>query len=249
MPQPKTHPVVIPGNDLLASLRPSDLARLASAFEEVRLEAGDVIFAPGDIVESCLFPTGPAMCSFLVEVDREAAVETTLIGREGALGGIVSQGTLPAYATASVLHGGDFLRIAIADLETAKRKVPAIGQLFARYADCLMAQAFQSIACNAAHAIEQRAARWLCAAVDRIGADRVTMTQEQLAGMMGIGRSYTSRVLQRFKQDGLIRTRRGGLEVLDRSGLRARACACEGRIKGHFGRVLGGLYADLAEQS
>src|SRR3546814_11642121 len=52
-----------------------------------------------------------------------------------------------------------------------------------------------------------------------IGGNNVTMTQVQLAAMMGIGRSYASRVLQRFKHDGLLRTRRGGIEVLDREGL------------------------------
>ncbi len=245
MSQLLTHPVIIPGNDLLGVLRLADLAPLAAIIEELQLDAGTTIHAPGDIVDHCYLPTGAAMSSFLVAVDRGAAVETILIGREGALGGIVSQGTLPAYARASVLHGGTFLRIPLGELERVKRQVPAVSHLFSRYADCVMAQVFQSIACNAAHAIEQRAARWLSAAVDRIGGNRVTMTQEQLAGMMGIGRSYASRVLQRFKQDGLLRTRRGGIEVLDRAGLRARACTCDDRVQAHFDKVLNGLYVDL----
>lgn len=246
MPQPKTHPVIIPGNDLLGFLRPADLARLAPGLRELRLEAGKTIYAPGDVVDFCYFPTGAAICSFLVEVDRGMAVETILVGREGALGGIVSHGTLPAYSRATVLHGGDFLRIPVDDLEAIKHKVPAVSGLMARYADCLMAQVFQSIACNAAHTIEQRAARWLTGAVDRIGATHVTMTQEQLAGMMGIGRSYASRVLQRFKHDSLLRTRRGGLEVLDRPGMRQRACTCDDRVRAHFDHVLGGVYAEPA---
>src|SRR5690606_20306087 len=123
---------------------------------------------------------------------------------------------------------------AIAELDEAKRASPMIADLFARYADCMMAQVFQSIACNAVHTIEQRAAKWLVAAVDRIGTNDVTMTQEQLASMMGIGRSYASRVLQRFKQDGLLRTRRGGIEVLEREELRTRACVCNERVRKHF---------------
>lgn len=229
-------------SDLLDALNTSDRTRLAPLLSECRMRAGEVIYHPGDNVEYCYFPLGPAMCSYFVELADGNAVETILIGREGALGGIVSAGDLPAYARAMVLHEGRFLRIPVRDLEAAKRASPGIDRLFARYADCVMAQVFQSIACNAVHTIEQRAAKWLSAAVERIGRNDVTMTQEQLASMMGIGRSYASRVLQRFKREGLVRTRRGGIEVLDRPGLRARACACNDQVESHFARVLGQVY-------
>ncbi|MCJ2185500.1 Crp/Fnr family transcriptional regulator [Novosphingobium beihaiensis] len=175
-------------------------------------------------------------------MDDGTEIEAMLIGREGALGGVASQGVMSAYARAGVLQGGMFQRIALRDLEAAKRVSPAIAGLFARYADCMMAQMFQSIACNAAHSIEQRAAKWLEAAVQRTGGNSVTMTQEQLAAMMGIGRSYASRVLQGFKREGLLRTRRGGIEVLDRRGLQSRACACNRKVSAHFGQALGGVY-------
>lgn len=238
MPAPET----LAGSDLLGALRAQDRALLEARLSECRLNAGEVIYQPGDAVDYCYFPTGAAICSFFVEMEDGMAVETILVGREGALGGIVSQGNLPAYARANVLHEGRFLRIAMRDLEDVKEHSPAVAHLFARYADCVMAQVFQSIACNAVHTIEQRAAKWLGAAVDRIGRNDVTMTQEQLASMMGIGRSYASRVLQRFKRDALVRTRRGGIEVLDRAGLRERACGCNDQVESHFHRVLGGVY-------
>ncbi len=230
-------------NGLLAALRDEDRALLEPHLSERAFSSGEVIYRPGDDVEQCYFPLGPVLCSYLVELDRDTQVETILIGREGAGGGIVSSGGLPAYARLSVLHGGQFLSMAIAELDEAKRASPMIADLFARYADCMMAQVFQSIACNAVHTIEQRAAKWLVAAVDRIGTNDVTMTQEQLASMMGIGRSYASRVLQRFKQDGLLRTRRGGIEVLEREELRTRACVCNERVRKHFETVLAGVYS------
>ncbi|MFS0848214.1 Crp/Fnr family transcriptional regulator [Novosphingobium panipatense] len=242
---PQTSPVsaaTVAGSELLSALRQDDLALLESRLGECRLSSGDIIYQPGDEVEYCYFPTGGAMCSYFVEMEDGTAVETILVGREGALGGIVSHGSLPAYARANVLHDGAFLRISVRDLEAVKERCPAVSHLFARYADCVMAQVFQSIACNAVHTIEERAAKWLSAAVDRIGRNDVTMTQEQLASMMGIGRSYASRVLQRFKRDGMVRTRRGGIEVLDREGLRGRACACNTQVEEHFHRVLGGVY-------
>ncbi len=219
---PQTSPVsaaAIAGNDLLSALRQPDLALLEAKLGECRLKAGEIIYNPGDSVEYCYFPTEGAMSSYFVEMDDGMAVETILVGREGALGGIVSHGSLPAYARANVLHEGTFLRISARDLEAAKEQSPAISRLFARYADCVMAQVFQSIACN-----------------------DVTMTQEQLASMMGIGRSYASRVLQRFKREGMVRTRRGGIEVLDRGSLKDRACVCNEQVEGHFRRVLGEVY-------
>lgn len=230
-------------NELLAALGVEDRALLDPYLSECSLPSGQMIYEPGEAVGQCYFPLGSVLCSYFVELDGGVAVETTLIGREGALGGIVSSGGLPAYAHSTVMHGGRFLRIDVNELDSAKRASPAIADLFARYADCMMAQVFQSIACNAVHTIEYRAAKWLVAAVDRIGGNDVTMTQEQLASIMGIGRSYASRVLQRFKHDGLLRTRRGGIEVLDRGALRARACSCNDKVNAHFRKVLGGVYA------
>lgn len=230
------------GSSLLSALRSEDRDLLDSRLEECSFSSGHVFYDPGDNVEFCYFPLGSALCSYFVELDCGVAVETVLIGREGALGGVVSAGSLPSYARANVLHGGRFLRIDLRDLERLKRESYAIAHLFARYADCLMAQVFQSIACNAVHTIEHRAAKWLSAAVERTGSHDVTMTQEQLASMMGIGRSYASRVLQRFKRDGMLRTRRGGIEVLDPEALASRACTCNKQVAGHFDKVLAGVY-------
>jgi CRP-like cAMP-binding protein len=231
-------------SDLLAALRPGEFALLEPYLSEVQLRSGEVIYHPGDQVDYCYLPRGASICSFFVELDSGISVETILVGREGALGGVVSQGSLPAYARANVLHGGLFWRIPTRQLEDVKERVPMIAGLFSRYADCMMAQVFQSIACNAVHTIEERAAKWLIAAVDRIGRSDVTMTQEQLASMMGIGRSYASRVLQRFKRDGLVRTRRGGIAVVDRASLKAKACSCNDHVAAHFEKVLAGVYPE-----
>ncbi|MEZ5736931.1 MAG: Crp/Fnr family transcriptional regulator [Novosphingobium sp.] len=177
-------------------------------------------------------------------LESGVSVETVMVGREGALGGIVSQGNMPAYARSCVMHEGEFYRISATNLEKAKSHSINIRHLFARYADCLMAQVFQSVACNAIHTIEQRAAKWLCAAVERTGDSEIAMTQEQLASMMGIGRSYASRVIQRFKADGLVKTRRGGLDVLDHDRLLLHACSCNEMVAEHFNTVLHGVYPD-----
>jgi CRP-like cAMP-binding protein len=229
-------------SELLEALQPQDRELLLSHMTSIHLETGKTLHKSGEMVEQCYFPRGGAVASFFVLLDSGAAVETLMVGREGALGGVVSSGATPAYARASVMHGGQFYRIRVSDLDHAKEASPGLRTLFARYADCLLGQVFQSIACNAVHPIEQRAAKWLVAATERIGRNDISMTQEQLASMLGIGRSYASRTVQRFKMEGLVRTRRGGIEIIEPELLEQRACTCNRLVKQHFQKVLAGVY-------
>ena len=238
--------LIVPGeaatNNLLRALRQEDADVLAEIATPWWGNLGDVLFSPGETVRYVYFPCGPSLISFVVVLEDGGAVETALIGREGAAGGIVSQGRLPAYARAEVQFPGPFLRIELARLEEAKLRSLTLRHLFDRYADCLMAQMFQAVACNAAHNIEQRAAKWLISAMDRTGAPAIPLTQEQLAVMLGVGRSYISRILGAFRQRGLIETRRGTLVVNNVDELRMLACGCNDSVRQHFDEVLGGVY-------
>ena len=124
-------------------------------------------------------------------------------------------------------------------------KSPTLHNVFARYADCMLAQMFQSTACNAIHSIEQRTAKWIISAMERADGDNVVpLTHEQLATLLGVGRSYASRVIQTFKAEGLLKTRRGSILVLNSEALRTRACLCNEFVKNHFEEVLRGVYPD-----
>jgi CRP-like cAMP-binding protein len=230
------------GNNLLRALRTEDWAIIQPMLEEWSAPTGTLLHDPGDTVRYAYFPCGSSLISYLVVLGDGRAIETALVGREGAIGGIVSQGRLPAYARAEVQLGGSFWRIDLQKLEAAKSRSLTLRYLFARYADCLMAQVFQSVACNAAHSIEQRTAKWLLAAIERTGAVDVALTQEQLAAMLAVGRSYLSRVIQDFKAKGVIETKRGHIGVHDLEGLRALACECNTCVSRHFDDVLKGVY-------
>jgi hypothetical protein len=232
-----------PYNNLLRRLNEADYALIAPHLTIDEAAANELLYNPGDDVQVVHFPCGPALATFLVTNEDGRDVETILVGREGAVGGIVSEGFLPAYTRIVVKFGGPFVRLQVARLDAAKVKSKTLRNIFARYADCMLAQIFQSTACNAIHSIEQRTAKWILAAMERTdGEDSVPLTHEQFSTLLGVGRSYASRVIQAFKAEGILDTRRGAILVRDRDRLKQRACLCNDAVKAHFEDVLRGVY-------
>jgi hypothetical protein len=229
-------------NRLLAVLKPQDLELLLPCFTVHEYAAGKILHEAGSDVRYAWFPLDDAAASFVVAADSNHLVDAALIGREGAVGGLVSSGRLPAYARAHVQFSGKFLRLPVNALAEAKAKSPTIANWVTRYADCLVAQLFQSAACNASHTIAQRLARWLVATHDRIGRDEIIVTQEQLGEMLGVGRSFINRSLRQFGTSGILGSRRRRIVILDLDRLKLIACDCNDRIREHFDTVLTGVY-------
>ena len=211
-----------PDNNLLRRLSAGDFALIAPHLAHRRGYSPTSCFIiPATMSRSFTFPAGRAWCLFLVPNEDGRDVETILVGREGAVGGIVSLGYLPAYTRITVKFGGPFVRLHVGKLDAAKASSASLRNVFARYADCMLAQMFQSTACNAIHSIEQRTAKWIISAMERTDGDNVVpLTHEQLATLLGVGRSYASRVIQIFKAEGVLETRRGSILVRNRDALR-----------------------------
>ncbi|WP_442756249.1 Crp/Fnr family transcriptional regulator [Methylocystis sp. JAN1] len=207
---------------------------------------GEKMYDPGDQVTHAYFPCGPALASFLVILQDGHAVEAGMVGREGVIGGLISEGRAPAYARTEVLCAGFFLRIRTEKLDEARAASKTLRVLLVRYSDCLVAQLLQSIACNATHTIFQRTAKWLIAARERTGTDDFSLTQEQLAMMLGVGRSYLARVKSAFKASGLIETRRGSISIRNAGALKCVSCQCEDAVREHFRVALDGVYPSLS---
>ena len=226
------------GNRLLSTLS-SEARALVEPFGTLtQLEAGEVVLNRGDQVMTSLFPFGSTMISMAVDLAGGRSVEVALIGRRGAVGGIISCGQAPAFTRAIVLVGGPAFRLPMEALEDAKRTSPFIGNLFCRYSDYLLSLVMQSVACNVFHSIPERAARWLLYAQDRTG-DRIELTQQGLAGLLGVQRTTVNAVLQTLEKDGVIKTGRGVIQVANRAALMRRSCECYRRLEDHYEAVIG----------
>jgi CRP-like cAMP-binding protein len=226
------------GNRLLASLKPAERAILEPSMATVLLNRGDVLFEPGEDVTQTYFPGPGVVVSLVVTMADGRAVESATIGREGAVGGIVSAGHKPAFSRAAVQIGGTALRMETMALESAKERSSAIRDLFNRYADTLLAQTLQSVACNALHSLDARLCRWLLTTHDRVDSDEIALTQEYLAEMLGVQRTTVSGVARVLQERGLISYSRGRMVILDRAGLEHNACECYGSVQEHFRSIL-----------
>lgn len=225
-------------NRLLAALRPQALAELSPYLLLVDLPQDAVLLDAGEDVEHTYLPCDTTLCSLLVVTADGQEIEAANVGREGAIGGVVSAGFKPAYGRTVVRTAGRAFTLPVQRLEEIKARVPAVADLFSRYADVLIAQMMQTVACNALHPIEQRVCRWLLAAHDRAGDAPIRLTQETLAQMLGVQRTTISAVARTLQDAGVIHIGRARVEILDRPALEKRACECHDAIESHFKKVL-----------
>lgn len=226
------------GNRLLSTFSREARGLIEPYGTLVELSSGEVVLTRGEQVRASLFPAGPTMISLAVDLAGGRSAEVASIGREGAVGGIVSCGHAPAFSRAQVLVPGPAFKVPMSALEEAKSRSPFIANLFCRFSDFLLAEVMQSAVCNTFHSIPERAARWLLHAQDRAG-DRLELTQEAFAALLGVQRTTVNAVIRDLQHDGLIATGRGVVRVTDRAGLKRRSCECYDRLEQHFAAVIG----------
>jgi hypothetical protein len=231
-------------NHFLARIKPGDLALFAAKLEARTFETGHVLFEVADDVDTVCFPLPDTIASLVLGLRDGSSAESMIVGREGAIGGIVSSGHKPAFARGLIHIGGPVLLLQTTALERAKQQSPTLRDFLARYSDCLLAQVLQSVACNALHDFDARLARWLLMIHDRTTGDRLHVTQELIAQMLGVHRSYVSGVLGRLEKGGAIRRSRGVVIVINRRKLEKQACECYAYVQRHFQRLLPKVAAD-----
>ena len=215
-------------NRLLAALPADDYHRIVSTLDVVPLKLKDVLQKPGERVQHVYFPGG-GFCSVLTVLEDGGMVEVATIGREGVVGAFAVLGDGPGPSIAMVQAESDTCyRMRVADFRKEFDRRGDFFVLLARYSQALVGFIMQSTACNAVHSVEQRLARWLLLASDRVGADDFPLTQEFVAMMLGATRPTVTGVAGTLQKAGLITYHRGHVTILDRKKLEAASCECYG---------------------
>jgi CRP-like cAMP-binding protein len=160
------------------------------------------------------------------------------VGNEGVVGISLFMGGETTPSSAVVQTAGHAYRLERRLLKQEFDRCGPMQRLLLRYTQALMAQMTQTAVCNRHHSVEQQLCRWLLVTLDRIPAGEFVMTQELVAGMLGVRREGITEAAGRLQQAGIIRNRRGHITVLERAGLETRVCECYAVVKKEFGRLL-----------
>jgi CRP-like cAMP-binding protein len=212
------------GSRLLASLSSRDLDQLKGDLERVRLDAERSLIHAHAPVRRVFFPeTGLVALSVTMADGRTAGV--TIVGSEGIVGIAAALGEA-GVMDAAVLVPGIAQSMPAERFRAAIRTSDGLRRTFDRYAIALLGHLAQTVACNRLHSLDQRAARWLILARDRMGSTSFPLTQESLADLLGVSRPAVSTVGARFAREGAAEFRRGTVHILDAALLEKASCEC-----------------------
>jgi CRP-like cAMP-binding protein len=214
-----------PCNALLATLSRVDRGRLARQMELVDLARERTIFDAGVPQRHVLFPVD-CIVSLQTLLSDGSADEIAIVGNDGAVGIAMAMGKSSAPRRAMVRHAGRAWQIAADCLHEETRRNGETQLVLMRYAQALLDQIAQTAVCNRHHALGQQLCRWLLMTLDRLPSNHLTVTQEQIANMLGVRREGVTQAAGKLQRSGAIRYRRGRIEVLDRGKLEAASCEC-----------------------
>ena len=208
------------------ALPAEDYARLSPTLRNTPLKLKRFLHKPGEPIDHVYFPGG-GFASVVTVLKDGGMVEVATIGREGMLGisAILNGDPSPAAAMVQAETDVCYTMSAEAFRHEMDRR-GAFYELLTRYGHALVGFIMQSTACNAVHSVEQRLARWLLLAHDRVGMDDFPLTQEFAAMMLGTSRPTVTLVAGTLQKAGLIKYHRGHVTVVDRENLEAASCEC-----------------------
>jgi CRP-like cAMP-binding protein len=225
-------------NRFLAALPVESYGRLAPELETVEMRAKVVLWEPDTPIKSVYFPHDCVM-SIIIPLKGDVAVEAGTVGREGFLGVPVVLGGHSTSTQAIVQVAGTASRVPASVFRRAVAEDVALRDFSLRYAQALLEQTSQSVACNGRHDLSERCARWLLMTRDRVDGDEFHLTHEFLATMLGVRRATVTVAAAILQRAGLIRYSRGRVRILDRDGLEEAACECYGIVRRKYEKLVG----------
>lgn len=224
-------------NQILAALPAEEYARLLPNLELNQLPLGWVLYEPGVQMDYVYFPiTG--IISLLYVMESGASAEIALTGNEGLIGVSLFMGGESTTSRAVVQNAGASFRLKADILRREFALGGPLQYLALRYTQALMTQMTQTAACNRHHTLDQQLCRWLLLSLDRLAGDKLTMTQQLIANMLGVNLEGVTEALDKLQAGGMIRYQHGLITVLDRPRLEDRVCECYAVVKNELDRLL-----------
>ncbi len=228
--QPKT-------NLLLETLHDAERRALAPHLTHVELKHRTLLFDIRDTISDVYFATD-AVVSLVIPLSTGEVIETAMVGRDGVVGSGAALNGRVSLNQAIVQIGGHALRCPVEPLRAAMKEHPSFQSLIGAHEQALFAQAQQSAACNVAHVIESRLARWLLRASDLHGSTELPLTQEYIAQMLGVRRTSVTVVARTLQEAGMVRYSRGHIKLVDIPALQETACECYQTVKLNYDALL-----------
>jgi CRP-like cAMP-binding protein len=221
---------------LLGSLPTQARASLAANLKLVELQRDEVIYESGHPLQYVLFPT-TAIVSVSYVLANGQSSEIGIVGNDGVVGIALFMGgnTMPNRAV--VRSAGEGFQLDARSLREEFARGGLFHDLLLRYTQALMTQMLQTSVCNSHHSIDQRLCRWLLLTLDRSHSATIATTQELISRMLGVRREGITEAMGKLQTSGLVESRRGTLEIVDRSGLEARVCECYGVVRDETDRL------------
>jgi CRP-like cAMP-binding protein len=225
-------------NHLIELLPRTSRARLLAICEPVVFEMGQVLSEVGAPTRHVYFPT-LGFVSLVTAIHGRSMLEVGMVGLEGMLGTELVLGIDTAPLHAVVQGAGAAWRIDGREFRNELTHSLALQQCLNRYVYVIMSQFASAAACLRFHQIGQRLARWLLMTQDRARSSSFRITHEFLAYMLGVRRVGITTAASALQREGLIRYRRGEIQVLNRRGLKAAACSCYAADREAYFKTLG----------
>src|SRR6202162_163064 len=214
-----------PRNRLLLALPSRNLKLLIPELEHIPCQRGQILVDADSSLDHVFFPDSGVVSVVAVYSDG-SIIEMATIGREGFTGVQAVFGAKKASVRLLVQIPGSAAKMSRAAFTRAMESMPSFRSLMYAYVHAFLEQVMVSVACNGAHSLKERLARWLLMMRDRGDDDALPITQNLLAEMLGVQRATITNAARELERAGLIERGRRQVTILDRKGLTKASCEC-----------------------
>jgi CRP-like cAMP-binding protein len=224
-------------NHILNALPADERERLFPHLKLIPMPLGAAVYEAGGSLRHIYFPTD-CIVSLLYVLKDGASAEIAVVGNEGAIGVALFMGGETTPSRAVVQSAGFAYRLTGNRLKQEFHRHGQMLHILLRYTQSLITQMAQTAVCNRHHSVDQQLCRWLLLSLDRLASNKLTMTQELIANMLGVRREGVTEAAGRLQKQGVIHYKRGQITVLDRPRLERTCCECYAVVKQETDRLL-----------